>query len=52
MAYEKVIKLNKAKCKVLYLAQGNFWIHRAWKMNGSRAALPRTWQCLWMRDWT
>jgi len=46
------MKFNKAKCKVLYLGQGNL-TSTGWAKSGLRAALRRrTWGYWWMRSST
>jgi len=36
-----LLRINKAKCKILHMGQGNPGINTGWGMKGLRAALPR-----------
>jgi len=48
-----LMRLNKAKCKVLHLDQGNPCYQSTLGMKWLRAALPRrTWGYWWMTGWT
>jgi len=48
-----LMKVTKAKCKVLSLGRGNASINTGWGMKGLRAALPRrTWGYWCMKGWT
>jgi len=47
----KLMKFNKAKCKVLHLGGGIQNMDTSWRMQGLREALwRRTWGCWWMQN--
>jgi len=52
-ACANLIKLTRAKCKVLYLSHGNPQYHYRQEMNGLRAALQRrAWGYWWKENCT